>query len=69
MDKKDSKIVTVILCDYCGKMFDTLPVVSRHELLCCEQRNINKRCFRCGHDGHYASSCSNTIHKNGYVFK
>lgn len=68
MEKEDSKIVFVFLCDYCGKMFDTLQVVSRHELLCLN-RSKNKSCFRCGHEGHYTSSCSNTTHQNGYVFK
>lgn len=65
MDKE----VIIFLCDFCGKMFDSLPIVSHHEQSCCLKNSVSKSCFRCGREGHYASSCSNTTHKNGYVFK
>jgi hypothetical protein len=59
-------------CEYCNKEFLEEKKCIYHEKHC-NNRNkkyvnkyVNNCCFRCGRDGHYASSCYATKHISGY---
>jgi len=49
-------------CEYCGKDFTEEIKCVSHEKYC-----NSSGCFRCGRDGHYASSCYASKHVNGYL--
>jgi hypothetical protein len=52
-------------CEYCGKEFAEERQCDYHEARC-----INDDCcFRCGREGHYASSCYASKHIKGYILK
>ena len=61
-------------CEYCGKEFNEERKCEHHEKYC---NSKNKKqlfmkvdcCFRCGREGHYASSCYALKHINGYYLK
>ena len=72
----------VWVCEYCGKEFMEQQKCEYHEKYC-NSRNKKQNvyesdesddyddncCFRCGREGHYASSCYASKHINGYYLK
>lgn len=68
-------------CEYCGKEFTEERKCEYHEKYCnlkIKKQNIYESddesddgncCFRCGREGHYASSCYALRHINGYYLK
>jgi cellular nucleic acid-binding protein len=68
----------VWVCKYCDKEFDEETKCEYHEKYCnskqhkCRSHNDSDSdsdsdsCFRCGREGHYASSCYDIKHVNGY---
>lgn len=59
MDEEDEYIIWC--CEYCDKEFDDKDTCEYHEKYC--KKDV---CFRCGRNGHYASSCYATRHIKGY---
>jgi hypothetical protein len=60
----------VFNCSYCNKEFDTLKSVICHQNLYCKNKKKVKQtktnaCYKCGREGHYASSCYASKHING----
>jgi cellular nucleic acid-binding protein len=65
------------VCEYCGKEFNDEKKCEYHEKFCnskhkehkyCSQYDDDdKSCFRCGRDGHYASSCYAKKHISGKI--
>ncbi len=65
-------------CEYCGKEFTTEKGALFHENIYCKKKahfhfdvhddsdDDNDCCYRCGREGHYASSCYASKHINGY---
>ena len=54
-------------CGYCHKEFDTKKGCIFHENVHCKNKYVyDDCCFRCGRDGHFASSCYASKHVNGY---
>lgn len=53
-------------CEYCGKEFIEYRKCEYHEKYCMNSYKHNNCCFRCGREGHYASSCYASTHINGY---
>ena len=60
-------------CEYCGKEFDTEKGCLFHEKRYCKQRTVHKvnkpaknDCYRCGRQGHYATTCYAKTDINGY---
>jgi hypothetical protein len=57
---------SVWVCDYCDKEFTDVKKCEYHEQRCSRKPN---GCFRCGREGHYASSCYASSHIRGYNLK
>jgi hypothetical protein len=62
----------VWVCEYCGKEFAEVNKCKYHEK-CCNAKykkqpidESDDNCFRCGREGHYASSCYASKHVKGY---
>jgi cellular nucleic acid-binding protein len=78
----DEEYEKVWVCEYCGKEFMEEKKCEYHEKYC---NSKNKKqilyesdsdsdiydncCFRCGREGHYASSCYASRHIKGYYLK
>jgi len=60
-------------CEYCGKEFIEKRKCEYHENHCNskykKQIIYDNSCFRCGREGHYASSCYASKHIKGYYLK
>lgn len=69
-------------CYYCEKEFNDQKKCDYHVKFCTyeseegseseeewEEENDNKCCFRCGREGHFASSCYASSHIKGYYLK
>ena len=61
----------VWVCDYCDKEFMDEQKCTYHEKYCkyknvYESDSCDNCCFRCGRQGHFASSCYASKHINGY---
>jgi cellular nucleic acid-binding protein len=57
-------------CEHCGKEFIEEKKCEYHVKKCSSQIIYESDCcFRCGRDGHYASSCYASKHINGYYLK
>lgn len=60
-------------CEYCNKEFDTEKGCLIHENKYCKKNPFLTRmvkkiyCYRCGREGHYASSCYASKHIKGYI--
>ena len=68
----------VWVCEYCGKEFIEENKCEYHEKYCnskykkqiiYESDDSDENCFRCGREGHYASSCYASKHIKGYYLK
>ena len=63
------------VCEYCGKEFIEENKCEYHEKYCNSKYKkqimyeYDNCCFRCGREGHYASSCYASKHINGYYLK
>ena len=65
-------------CEYCNKIFMDMRKCVYHEKYC-DSKNVkiikydhaydDNSCFRCGREGHYASSCYASKHIDGYYIK
>jgi hypothetical protein len=71
----DEEYEEVWVCDYCGKEFIEENKCEYHEKFCnskykkqiiYESDYDENCCFRCGREGHYASSCYASKHIKGY---
>lgn len=67
-DDSDEEECEVWVCENCGKEFMEEKSAIKHEKYCNYQNN-NDSCFRCGREGHYASSCYASIHIRGYYLR
>lgn len=60
-------------CEYCNKEFIDRNKCEYHEKKCKknyeEEDDNDNACFRCGREGHYASSCYASKHIKGYYLK
>ena len=64
-------------CEYCGKEFTEEEKCEYHEKYCNSKykkqiiykNQYDVNCFRCGREGHYASSCYASKHINGYYLR
>ena len=65
-------------CPYCEKEFTDQKKCDYHVKFCkyesekeseSEEENDNDCCFRCGREGHFASSCYASRHIKGYYLK
>ena len=78
----DEEYEEVWICEYCGKEFIEENKCEYHEKYCnskykkqiiyvCDDKDDNNYncCFRCGREGHYASSCYASKHIRGYYLK
>lgn len=59
--------IDVYGCEYCDEEFLDEKECERHEKYC--KKQIKDCCFRCGREGHYASSCYASTHIKGYYLK
>jgi len=60
------------VCEYCHKEFMDEQKCEYHEKYCNSKRLVHERedgCFRCGREGHYASSFYASKHIKGYYLK
>jgi hypothetical protein len=75
----DEDYEDVWVCEYCEKEFIEERKCEYHEKYCNSKikkqiiyesdDDNNNCCFRCGREGHYASSCYASKHINGYYLK
>ena len=65
-DEDEDEYEEVWACEYCGKEFLEERKCEYHEKYCMNSYKNNNTCFRCGREGHYASSCYASTHINGY---
>lgn len=61
----NSSYEEVWICECCGKEFEEKLKCEYHEKYCVS-KNIKNNCFRCGREGHYASTCYASKHIKGY---
>jgi hypothetical protein len=69
----DSDGEYICVCEYCDREFELERECLNHEKECSRRHNYLKyndcgraKCYRCGREGHYASSCYALKHINGY---
>ena len=81
----DEEYEEVLVCEYCGKEFIEENKCEYHEKYCnskykkqiiyesdddeSDDDDDENCCFRCGREGHYASSCYASKHIKGYYLK
>jgi hypothetical protein len=56
-------------CEYCDKEFEEEYKCEYHEKYCNKKTNDTVICFRCGREGHYATTCYASKHIKGYYLK
>ncbi len=55
-------------CEYCDGLFVSEYACEKHEQTCARKKQSNHdTCYRCGYNGHYASSCYAARHVKGYT--
>ena len=66
-DHKSSEcIYDMWCCSKCDREFDTKTACLKHEQYCNKGANMVNKCFRCGREGHYVTTCYATQHVKGY---
>jgi len=75
----EEEYIDVWECEFCGKEFMEEKQCEKHIKYCNKKKNYdsdcdsdnddNDCCYRCGREGHYASSCYASKHINGYYLK
>lgn len=74
-DEDSEEEYDVWACEYCGKEFMDQQKCEYHEKYCNSKKSkrvvheSDDGCFRCGREGHYASSCYASKHIKGYYLK
>jgi predicted GIY-YIG superfamily endonuclease len=56
-------------CEYCDRTFTTAFGCGVHEKFCKEKNSRQDTCYRCGREGHYATTCYASKHIKGYYLK
>ena len=56
-------------CEYCDRTFTTAFGAGVHEKSCKEKNSKQDTCYRCGREGHYATTCYASKHIKGYYIK
>jgi hypothetical protein len=68
-DDSDEEYEEIWCCEYCDKEFEEEYKCEYHEKSC-KEKNTNKgTCYRCGREGHYATTCYASKHIKGYYLK
>ena len=65
----DEEYEEVWCCEHCDKEFEEEYKCEYHEKYCNQKVNDNVICYRCGREGHYATSCYASKHVKGYYLK
>jgi hypothetical protein len=74
-DEESEEEYDVWVCEYCDKEFMDEQKCEYHEKYCNSKKSkrivheSDDGCFRCGREGHYASSCYASKHIKGYYLK
>ena len=68
-DEEYEEYEEVWCCEHCDKEFGEEYKCEYHEKYCKQKVNDNVICFRCGREGHYATTCYATKHIKGYYLK
>ena len=68
-DDEEEEDECVWCCEYCDRTFTTAFGAGVHEKSCKEKNTNKDTCYRCGREGHYATSCYASKHIKGYYLK
>ena len=68
-NSSDEEYEEIWCCEYCHKEFEEENKCEYHEKYCKQKENDNVICFRCGREGHYATTCYASKHIKGYYLK
>ena len=66
-DSDSDEYEEVWACKYCEKEFSEEKGCDYHESYCISKKKIKQiTCYRCGREGHYATTCYTSTHIDGY---
>lgn len=68
-DDSDEEYEEIWCCEYCDKEFEEEYKCEYHEKSCKEKNTNKDTCYRCGREGHYATTCYASKHIKGYYLK
>ena len=68
-DGTDDSDEEIWCCEHCDKEFEEEYKCEYHEKSCKEKNTNKDTCYRCGREGHYATSCYASKHIKGYYLK
>ena len=68
-DDEEEEDECVWCCEYCDRTFTTAFGAGVHEKSCKEKNTNKDTCYRCGREGHYATTCYASKHIKGYYLK
>ena len=68
-DDSDEEYEEIWCCEYCDKEFEEENKCEYHEKSCKEKNTNKDTCYRCGREGHYATTCYASKHIKGYYLK